>query len=139
MAGKDITGRRYGKLVAMYQNGAEKTGHAIWHCRCDCGNEEDVSTRLLRKRKNNGCLKCRRKLSPKPKHQKNSKWYSEFTLCAKCETPLCEWMLASPLTDEKLAFFAEQGLEVKRADAPYRMEQSGTLPIYAVKKCPWYT
>ena len=40
----DITGQRFERLVAMYPAGRrDKKGSVIWHCRCDCGNEVDVS------------------------------------------------------------------------------------------------
>jgi len=40
----DITGRRFHRLTALYAL-EERTGKGgmIWHCRCDCGNEVDVS------------------------------------------------------------------------------------------------
>jgi len=38
----DRTNQRYGKLVALYENGRSKSGKIIWHCKCDCGNECDV-------------------------------------------------------------------------------------------------
>lgn len=56
----DITGRRYGKLVALYPTGEiNSVGAAIWKCRCDCGNEVDVSVAMLNKGNNKscGCLK----------------------------------------------------------------------------------
>ena len=36
---KDIQGRRYGKLTAMSYIGNDKTGRALWRCKCDCGAE----------------------------------------------------------------------------------------------------
>lgn len=42
MGGKklvDRTGKRYGKLTALY---ISSTNPIKWHCRCDCGNECDV-------------------------------------------------------------------------------------------------
>ena len=41
---EDITGLRFGRLVALYRTEKrDKKGSVIWHCRCDCGNEVDVS------------------------------------------------------------------------------------------------
>lgn len=41
---KDITGKRFQHLVALYPiNERSKSGNVQWHCRCDCGNELDVS------------------------------------------------------------------------------------------------
>lgn len=36
---KDISGQRFGKLVALKPtNQRNKQGHVIWECKCDCGN-----------------------------------------------------------------------------------------------------
>jgi hypothetical protein len=46
----DLTNQKFGRLVALYKNGADKAGHLIWHCKCDCGNEIDVlATNLIQK------------------------------------------------------------------------------------------
>lgn len=34
---KDITGQRFGNLVAVKPTGERKNGHVIWECKCDCG------------------------------------------------------------------------------------------------------
>ena len=57
---EDLSGRRYGKLVALYPLGkTEKSGSILWRCRCDCGNEVDVSVSSLNNGNNKscGCLK----------------------------------------------------------------------------------
>lgn len=57
---KDITGKRYGKLVALYPlDKTENSGSVLWRCRCDCGNEVDVSVASLNRGNNKscGCLK----------------------------------------------------------------------------------
>ena len=44
----DITNRRFHSLVALYFTGeSDERGSAIWHCRCDCGNELDISYNSL--------------------------------------------------------------------------------------------
>lgn len=41
---KDITGKRFHKLTALYMlPERDEKGSVIWHCRCDCGNEIDVA------------------------------------------------------------------------------------------------
>ena len=43
-ASSDITGQRFGRLTAIFStNKRDAKGFVIWHCRCDCGNEIDVS------------------------------------------------------------------------------------------------
>jgi hypothetical protein len=56
-AGKDITGWRFGRLVAIEQVSVEKAG-AYWKCSCDCGRGHVASGRLLRagRIKSCGCL-----------------------------------------------------------------------------------
>lgn len=47
-ASADITGQRFGRLVALHQTKKrDKKGSVIWHCRCDCGNEVDVSYNFI--------------------------------------------------------------------------------------------
>jgi len=58
----DITGQRFGMLVAIRPTGKKKKGStsspAIWECRCDCGNIIEVQKKnLLRgSKKSCGCL-----------------------------------------------------------------------------------
>lgn len=45
---RDITGERFGRLTAVGPTKErDKKGYVIWHCKCDCGNEIDVSYNLL--------------------------------------------------------------------------------------------
>lgn len=44
---KDITGQRFGKLVAMYPTEKRVRGSIVWHCQCDCGAEKDVPRSFL--------------------------------------------------------------------------------------------
>lgn len=44
----DITGQRFGRLTALYATKKrDKKGSIVWHCRCDCGNETDVTQDCL--------------------------------------------------------------------------------------------
>lgn len=57
---KDITGKRFGMLVAMYPvEERSSSGSIKWKCLCDCGNETEVSVSDLQKGNNKscGCLK----------------------------------------------------------------------------------
>ena len=41
---KNIAGRQVGRLVVLYPTDSrDYKGSVIWHCRCECGNEVDVS------------------------------------------------------------------------------------------------
>lgn len=58
---KDITNQKFGKLTALYNTYAKdnNAGCYIWHCKCDCGNECDISLAHLRENgvQSCGCLK----------------------------------------------------------------------------------
>ena len=56
----DITGRRYGKLIAICPTDRRNAlGSIIWKCRCDCGKETEASVLELNSgnRKSCGCLR----------------------------------------------------------------------------------
>lgn len=57
---RDISGQKFGRLTAIYPTDKrDEKGSVFWHCRCDCGNELDVTgDRLLYGNyKSCGCLK----------------------------------------------------------------------------------
>lgn len=59
---ENITGQRFGNLVVLYPlRPSSKKATSLWRCRCDCGNEVDVSYVNLTKGNNKscGCLKKR--------------------------------------------------------------------------------
>ena len=52
---KDITGQRFGRLVALKRNGSNSNNEAMWNCICDCGNTCNVSGRNLRSGRTVSC------------------------------------------------------------------------------------
>lgn len=59
---KDISGQRFGRLVAIEPTGAMKYSSAVWRCVCDCGNECEVASNSLVMgcTKSCGCLRRNR-------------------------------------------------------------------------------
>lgn len=59
---KDITGQRFGKLVAIKKFGISEKGQTTWLFKCDCGTEKEIEiVRVLhRNLKDCGCLKIGR-------------------------------------------------------------------------------
>jgi hypothetical protein len=55
---KDITGKRFTKLVVIKETGRSPAGHVLWECKCDCGKTVEVEGyRLNRKNVQScGCL-----------------------------------------------------------------------------------
>ena len=76
----DITGKRFGKLVVVREDGQDKRGEYYWLCKCDCGNEKRVSSYKLRNgnTKSCGCLQTEhRKTGIHKKHgMSNTKLYT---------------------------------------------------------------
>lgn len=45
----DITNQKFYRLTALYPTDKrDRDRSVIWHCRCECGNEVDVSGKRLR-------------------------------------------------------------------------------------------
>lgn len=52
----DLTGRRFGKLVVLSPTEARMDGGSVvWRCKCDCGNDAEVSARRLIRGKTRSC------------------------------------------------------------------------------------
>lgn len=52
---EDITGQRFGKLVALEIAGKDAGGRLLYKCRCDCGNITTVRKSNLGRTKSCGC------------------------------------------------------------------------------------
>lgn len=55
---KDITGNRYGKLVAVRLDHRDEDGRAYWECRCDCGESVVVGIKILTVGNKTSCGHC---------------------------------------------------------------------------------
>lgn len=57
--GKDLTGKRFGKLTVLKKLEKVKNTSRVWLCKCDCGNTKEVTTRDLNNHRvtSCGCLK----------------------------------------------------------------------------------
>jgi hypothetical protein len=51
----DLTGQRFGKLVALEPIRSKNWGHTKWVCKCDCGNTATVDIGNLRSGKSRSC------------------------------------------------------------------------------------
>ena len=62
----DISGQRFGRLVAISFAGLTTTKQARWLCKCDCGNEHTVTARHLKTgdTKSCGCIPADRLIIP---------------------------------------------------------------------------
>ena len=52
----DLTNQKFGKLTVLYKtNKTGSGGYAIWHCKCECGNECDVLSSYLKRGHTRSC------------------------------------------------------------------------------------
>lgn len=58
---KDITGQRFGKLIALSFEGVKNRRRALWLCQCDCGKQKIITGECLKRTKDPtkscGCLR----------------------------------------------------------------------------------
>lgn len=67
---KDITGQRFGRLVAKELGGTTRSNKRLWVCECDCGATVSVVSSRLRSghTQSCGCLKLERLVARSTKH-----------------------------------------------------------------------
>lgn len=51
----DLAGQKFDKLTVLYPCDYKTDSNIIWHCKCDCGNECDVKSYLLKKGLTQSC------------------------------------------------------------------------------------
>lgn len=89
--GKDISGRRYGKLVAIKPTGETKNGRKIWLCQCDCGNTKTTTVTMLNSGKTSscGCYKIEKARANSTTHNKrNTRLYTIWShMKDRCYNP----------------------------------------------------
>ena len=64
----NITGHKFNRLLVLYKTDKKQGNDWIWHCKCDCGNECEVTGASLRsgRTKSCGCLKKESDKASKP-------------------------------------------------------------------------
>jgi hypothetical protein len=87
---KDLSGRRFGRLVAVKIANKSSNGN-IWNCICDCGSETRVlSTNLIRNHtKSCGCLRTEKVTDMNRTHgMRHERLYSIWTdMKTRCNNP----------------------------------------------------
>jgi hypothetical protein len=73
----DITGRRFGRLTALYRDGYSNGWQLVWVCRCDCGKIVRVEKNNLTRGRTKSCGCLRRELIEKRHHDKATVGHTE--------------------------------------------------------------
>lgn len=51
----DLSGKVFGRLTVIREDGRDKHGQKLWLCKCECGNETHVRTGNLRSGGTSSC------------------------------------------------------------------------------------
>ncbi len=91
--GEDITGKRFGRLVALSKaasyrapNG-KRMSNTMWNCVCDCGTEKTIRTRDLKAGNVVSCGCHKRELRTKHGHYKSKTYSSWYHMKTRCDNP----------------------------------------------------
>lgn len=69
----NLTGQRFGRLVAVQCTNKKQNGNYMWVCRCDCGSETIVKADHLRRHETQSCGCLREELNKKTASAKATK------------------------------------------------------------------
>jgi len=87
----DLTGKRFGNLIVLYDVGERRRGYVVWRCKCECGNHTSVLSYRLKSgnTKSCGCLKRNSARKNAVRHNmSNSSEYNSYQAAKKrCENP----------------------------------------------------
>ncbi len=134
---KDLTGQKFGRLIALYPTDKRTSGRVVWHCSCKCGREKDISSIDLVSGHTRSCGQCLKFRTPEEKAVRTIL----MGMRRRCYIPECEayphyggrgiticeeWMLphcegTRNFVDWALTHGYEKGLSIDRIDndGPY--------------------
>jgi len=88
---KNITGQRFGRLLALARAGNTQRGEVVWHCRCDCGGAINTTGHNLRRGQTKHCGCQRRHFRTKhgdtSKGRRTPEWIRWKGMIGRCTRP----------------------------------------------------
>jgi hypothetical protein len=106
---RDLRGQKFGRLLAVSENGRAANRNIMWLCRCDCGAEHLVPTASLTSGNTTSCG-CRKKELPREMGLANKRHGRSFTPEYRAWVNL--WERCSNLKSKKYPSYGGRGITV---------------------------
>lgn len=122
MVQKVFAGMKFGKLTTVEIVGKTAKKSNIWLCKCECGEERNVSSPDLLARRIRSCG-CSNTQSP-----------SKCLSCVR-EIAQCGFITTKPSL-ALIPHWEEQGMKIEiKLD---KRKPNNPVPLFAVRECPWF-
>lgn len=143
----DLRGQRFGRLVAIEPTKKRSGRSIIWRCRCDCGNEPEISSNHLRDKHTQGCgCLQKQKVSEANKIHGMSRipeYNAWRDMIRRCENPNCKsyknYGGRGVSVCEKWHKFENFVADMGKRPEGLMLERKNNDGIYEPRNCKWAT
>lgn len=138
---KDLRGKQFGRLQPIYRTYNTNAGDTKWHCKCECGNEINVTTSNLQSGHTKSCG-CLAKETAAKNGQKSSEKISQTSIGKNLKNEINNqyenWLVIK--ISDKIASNGARSWTCQCQECGYEMDILGSkLRSNTYPKCPYCT